>query len=222
MSGDNGPFTRECVEAARGGWRPAKGSRRAHRIRLFDAFVPEVLIFRGHPALPFVVVAPLLGWCLSEYRAAPVHGLAASLGLFALGALAWTLLEYLMHRFLFHFPAKGDPGKVTTFIVHGHHHVHPDEPSRLAATPVQFLSLLALMWGLWRLTLGDAWTIALAGTMTGYLAYEAVHHVVHHGSGGGPILRALRRHHLAHHHGGERSRWGISSPLWDWVFRTQR
>lgn len=221
MSG-TGPFTQECVHAAREPWVPAKGPERARQMRLFGPFVPEHLIFRGHPALPFVLVSPLIGWCLMRYGEAPVHGALASLGLFVAGALSWTLLEYLMHRFLFHFPASGDPGKVTTFIVHGHHHRHPDEPSRLAATPVQFGSLGLLMWGVWQLALGDAWTIAMAGTMAGYLAYEAVHHLVHHEPRGPAWLEALRRHHMAHHHEDAESRWGISSPLWDWVFRTHR
>ncbi len=219
MSG-TGPFTEACVEAARAPWDPARGAERARQMRLFRAFVPEVLIFRGHPALPFVVVTPLVAWCLEraapEARDAP----ALTIALFAAGVLAWTLLEYLMHRFLFHFPARGDAGKVTTFIVHGHHHRHPDEPSRLAATPVQFVSLGLLMLGLYRLVAGVAWPTLMAGTMSGYLAYEAIHHLVHHGPRGGRVLEALRRHHMAHHHRDPRSRWGISSPLWDWVFGT--
>jgi sterol desaturase/sphingolipid hydroxylase (fatty acid hydroxylase superfamily) len=57
--------------------------------------------------------------------------------------------------------------------------------------------------------------LALAGAVLAYVAYEAVHYVVHFGQPRSSLLRALRRHHLAHHHVDARSRWGIGSPLWD-------
>ena len=180
--------------------------------------MPEHLIFAGHPALPFLLVTPAIGWLL---EAAPRNAWAPAL--VALGALTWTLVEYAMHRWLFHFPSRRDPGKVTTFIVHGHHHVSPREPSRLAATPVQIGSLALLMLGVFQLTLGAGWSMAMVGFLAAYLAYEAVHHIAHHGRPRSRLLRAIRRHHLSHHYEHEgRAAWGISSPLWDWVFGTVR
>lgn len=217
MSG-TGPFTEECVEAARRPWTPRRGPRASSRVRLFRSFVPEHLIFAGHPALPFLLVTPAVGWLL---EAAPRNAWAPAL--VALGALSWTLVEYAMHRWLFHFPSRRDPGKVTTFIVHGHHHVSPREPSRLAATPVQIGSLALLMLGVFQLTLGAGWRMAMVGFLAAYLAYEAVHHIAHHGRPRSRLLRAIRRHHLSHHYEHEgRAAWGISSPLWDWVFGTVR
>lgn len=180
--------------------------------------MPEHLIFAGHPALPFLLVTPAIGWLL---EAAPRNAWAPAL--VALGALSWTLVEYAMHRWLFHFPSRRDTGKVTTFIVHGHHHVSPREPSRLAATPVQIGSLALLMLGVFQLTLGAGWRMAMVGFLAAYLAYEAVHHIAHHGRPRSRLLRAIRRHHLSHHYEHEgRAAWGISSPLWDWVFGTVR
>jgi sterol desaturase/sphingolipid hydroxylase (fatty acid hydroxylase superfamily) len=212
--------TDECREAARSPWRARPGPEAARAIRLFRAFVPERLIFRGHPALPYVLVVPVIGWWLDRYLARPAYGLFASLGLFALGVLAWTLVEYTMHRFLFHLPAKSERAKLFAFVLHGHHHVTPDEPDRLAATPVQFGSLALLMAGLWQLALGHGWMIAMAGTMSGYVAYEAVHYLAHHGPPPA-FLRAFVRHHMRHHYERPDRNWGISSPLWDFVFRTR-
>jgi sterol desaturase/sphingolipid hydroxylase (fatty acid hydroxylase superfamily) len=177
--------------------------------------VPEHLIFRGHPALPFVLAMPAIGFFLE--RAPPLDPLA-SVGIFALGALAWTLVEYAMHRFLFHLRRA----KTIAFIVHGHHHVSPRELSRLAATPVQLGSLALLLAGFWQLALPSAWTLAMAGTLSGYLAYEALHHVAHHETPKNALVRALARHHLKHHYEHPDACFGISSPLWDWIFRTSR
>lgn len=218
-----GPFTEECVDAARGAWKARPGPRAARTMRLFRDFVPERLIFRGHPALPFVAGTPAIAWLLERYAFAPAHGPAASAGIFALGVVGWTLLEYSMHRFLFHFPARGDAGKVTTFVVHGHHHVTPGERSRLAATPVQAGSLALLVGGIAWLAFGaPTWMLVLAGTLSGYLVYEAVHHVAHHGRPRSRVLHAIQRHHMRHHYEDDGACWGISSPLWDWVFRTHR
>jgi dihydroceramide fatty acyl 2-hydroxylase len=216
-------ITDECLEASRQAWAPRPGPAGERRIPLFTAFVPERLIFRGHPVLPHVVGLPFIGWCLWRHASAPAHGAWASAGLFALGVLLWTLVEYLMHRFLFHWPAEGPVGRVVTFVVHGHHHVTPRERSRLAATPVQFGSLGLLLAGFWQLVFDSpTWALAMAGTATGYLLYEAIHYLAHHGRPKSRLLKALVRHHLAHHYRTPDRRWGISSPLWDWVFRTAR
>ena len=54
----------------------------------------------------------------------------------------------------------------------------------------------------------------------GYVAYEWVHWATHYRVPQGRILKALRRHHMIHHHAQPRARFGVTSPLWDWVFRT--
>lgn len=45
-------------------------------------------------------------------------------GLLVLGALGWTLMEYLIHRFLFHMePPSGSYYLITLhFVLHGQHH----------------------------------------------------------------------------------------------------
>ncbi len=164
----------------------------------FTAFVPERVIFRGHPAMPYLTALPAAGVAL--YAGEPWPSPLVSAGLWALGVLAWTLFEYLLHRFVFHWPAKSEVGRVVCFVAHGHHHVAPRERSRLAATPVQMVSALVLLAGLFRLALGAAWTLAFAGAATGYAAYEAIHYLAHHGRVRNPLLKTVVRHHLLHHH----------------------
>jgi dihydroceramide fatty acyl 2-hydroxylase len=125
-----------------------------------------------------------------------------------------------MHRFLFHARVTSETGKIVTFLAHGHHHVYPQDPRRIAATPLQLGSLALLFWGAFELALGTRAPIAMAGMLAGYLAYERVHWSAHHGQPRTTLGRALRRYHLAHHHRDPRHHWGIGSPLWDLVFRT--
>ena len=186
---------------------------RIFRSRALEAFT------RTPPWAPYVVVSPIIAALL--LAGATRVAVLEITGLVLAGVLAWTLVEYLMHRFLFHFRARTPRGRVVSFLVHGHHHLYPDDPSRIAATPLQFGSLALLAGGVSHLALGPrSWAPALAGFLIGYLAYEAIHFFAHYGSPRTSLGRALRRHHLRHHHESARARWGISSPLWDWVFRT--
>ena len=56
-------------------------------------------------------------------------GIIQTLILIALGIWGWTLIEYILHRFLFHgedyWLPSNKPAYVTHFILHGIHHAFP-------------------------------------------------------------------------------------------------
>lgn len=212
-------LTDEANRAAALAWRVEPIAAQREEVALFRARWLDVFT-RVHPATPYVVGAPLIAWSLWVARELD----AILLGALVLGGwLLWTLVEYAMHRFLFHLSAEGEHARIALLLAHGHHHVWPSDRRRIAATPVQLGSLLLLFSGLAQLSLGGARGAALfAGVVLGYVVYEAVHFMAHHGRPRSRLLRALKEHHLRHHHAAPRSRWGISSPLWDWVFRTHR
>ena len=58
------------------------------------------------------------------------------------------------------------------------------------------------------------------GFAMGYLAYDGTHYAIHHLRMSSSWGKWIKRHHMVHHHTGEQARWGVSSPLWDWVFGT--
>jgi len=71
---------------------------------------------------------------------------------------------------------------------------------------------------------GSAFT---AGVMLGYLFYCTIHVSMHHlgARGFGRYGAMMMRLHAGHHRGGQKSKvvnFGVSSPLWDIVFRTFR
>ena len=58
-----------------------------------------------------------------------------------------------------------------------------------------------------------------AGLMTGYVAYEFIH-LAAHARWRGPGLAFLNRYHQIHHHVDWYTAYGVTTPLWDWVFGT--
>lgn len=214
-------LTDDANAAASLPWREPGLAPRTDRVALFRS--PALDLFtRSHPLAPYLVVLPIAIACAARslWLGASSVELAACA---ALGWLAWSLVEYAMHRFLFHADVKSETARIALLLAHGHHHVWPDDRRRIAATPIQIGSIALLFHGLFRLALGPTlgWG-ALAGALAGYVAYEAVHWMAHHGRPTSRLALAIKDHHMKHHHLAPGSRWGIGSPLWDWVFRTHR
>ena len=181
---------------------------------------------RSPPWLPYLLYGPCIVVVLAGVS--PGHSAARCALELSLGALGWTFLEYWMHRLAFHLPPTTPVRRVVSFVLHRHHHVDPEDPERLAATPAQSLGVMALVFGLMRawLPASDAW-MTLAGFAAAYLAYEWSHYVSHFGSRGGgsrqtAFCRRVRAHHLRHHFKDDDANFGISSPLWDRIFGTYR
>ena len=56
--------------------------------------------------------------------------------------------------------------------------------------------------------------------VAGYLVYDYTHYHVHHHRPKTNFGRRLREHHMRHHFQDHRFGYGVSSPLWDAIFRT--
>lgn len=135
------------------------------------------------------------------------------------GALTWSFLEYVIHRWLGHDRRfRGNPfGKE-----HVRHHVEGDyfapTAKKLVAAAVAALVLGGPAYLLGGGT-GAAW---IAGLIVFYGAYEVLHRREHTHAGIGPYGRWARRHHFHHHFVDGRTNHGVTSPLWDLVFGTYR
>src|ERR1041385_4722802 len=122
-------------------------------VRGFDTDFME-FFFRVHPATPLVLYLPVVGFML--YVALWRQGFPAFVvvGFFVLGVLLWTLFEYLIHRYIFHYEPKTRVGKRLHFIVHGVHHDYPNDARRLVMPPSISVPLAFLFYGLFLLILG--------------------------------------------------------------------
>jgi sterol desaturase/sphingolipid hydroxylase (fatty acid hydroxylase superfamily) len=173
-----------------------------------------------HPATPAVVFLPIVGWFL--WQALRQVPLLIVIGLAPAGLLLWTLAEYTLHRWVFHYQPTSTRGKHIHFLIHGIHHDYPRDSTRLVMPPAVSLPLAALFGLAFRSFFGASYHGVFAGFLLGYVMYDAIHYATHHWKMEGRIARFLTEYHLRHHFRDDDLGYGVSSPLWDYVFGTVR
>lgn len=189
--------------------------------RMFDSDFFEKFS-HVHPATPFVFYIPLLAWVL--VRCARRGDLDAPVlaGLVAAGFVVWTLTEYLLHRFVFHWGENGTRfARRMHFFLHGVHHAYPSDKTRLVMPLGASIPIAIIFYALARGGLGATWGEPIyVGLGVGYLLYDFTHYSVHHFKPRTRWGKALRKHHMVHHFADHDGGFGVSSTLWDHVFRT--
>ena len=143
-------------------------------------------------------------------------------GLRARAASAWSLAEYLLHRFVFHFEPDTRWGRRLHFIIHGVHHDYPARPdaARDAAVGEHAARDRCSSSGSARCSGPRGRCPFFAGFLVGYLIYDMTHYHMHHHRSKNRLSLALRRYHYRHHFQQSDRGFGVTSPLWDRVFRT--
>ena len=109
---------------------------------------------RVHPATPLILYLPVIGFMLYVAHLAGRIPVVVVAGLFLLGMLLWTLLEYLIHRYIFHYEPKTRVGKRLHYIIHGVHHDYPNDARRLVMPPSVSVPLAFLFYGMFLLIFG--------------------------------------------------------------------
>jgi sterol desaturase/sphingolipid hydroxylase (fatty acid hydroxylase superfamily) len=194
-------------------------SNKDESARLFDSDFLEIFT-HVHFSVPLFVYLPVVTYMLWLGIEAALPGLTI-VGLFLFGLLIWTLTEYLLHRFVFHYEPTGKLGQRLHFLLHGVHHDYPNDSLRLVMPPVVSIPLAILFYGLFRLFLGEVFvTPFFAGFIVGYLFYDMLHYATHHAPMKTRFGLWLKHHHMRHHYQSNRLGYGVSSPLWDYVFGT--
>ena len=146
---------------------------------------------------------------------------------FIAGILFWSLAEYLLHRFVFHYKPRTAAQEKVFYLFHGIHHHQPQCKTRLVMPPVVSIPLAMVFYGLFTLLFGTIlaaayWTAPVfSGFIIGYLIYDITHYATHHWPMRSGIMKAIKRHHMRHHYKTPNQRFGVSSPLWDFVFGTR-
>jgi sterol desaturase/sphingolipid hydroxylase (fatty acid hydroxylase superfamily) len=174
---------------------------------------------RVHPSVPVILFVPAIAvmavWGLRN------SGLAEVVGLVVLGYALWTLLEYWLHRIVFHFEPDNRWGARLHWMIHGVHHEHPNDPLRLVMPPAVSVPLALVVFAIFYFALGHVVAPPLAaGFYAGYLAYDMTHYYVHHGHPHNRVTRLLRERHMRHLFQDDTRGFGVSAPYWDNVFRT--
>jgi dihydroceramide fatty acyl 2-hydroxylase len=175
---------------------------------------------RVHPAIPAIVFVPVIGvmeWLGADRGLGAVELLLLTLA----GVLIWTLTEYWLHRLVFHWEPDNAFGRRMHFIIHGIHHDHPNDKLRLVMPPAVAIPLAILFFLAFTAIFGTPHAYPIfGGFIAGYLYYDYTHYYVHHFVPRSDLGKRLREQHMRHHFQDHRYGYGVSSPLWDVVFRT--
>jgi len=139
---------------------------------------------------------------------------------FIAGLLIFSLAEYLVHKYVFHMITDTKIKEKIQYNFHGIHHEYPKDKDRLAMPPVVSLMLSILLFFSFRFLMGDYVYAFLPGVMFGYASYLFVHYAVHAYPPPKNFLRVLWINHGIHHYKNPEVAFGVSSPLWDYIFRT--
>ena len=175
---------------------------------------------RTHIAVPLVIftayAAALLYWSITHTS---LNAMTAS-GFFIIGLLVFTWVEYNVHRYVFHMAAYTIAREKLQYTLHGVHHEFPKDKTRLAMPPLLSITISTLLLLIFRVIMGDYVFAFLPGFLVGYAAYLGVHYMVHAYQPPKNFLKALWVNHGIHHYKNGESVFGVSSPLWDYLYGT--
>lgn len=140
--------------------------------------------------------------------------------LFFAGWVFFTFLEYIAHRFLFHLKADTPWKQKMQYHLHGVHHEYPKDKDRLAMPPPMSVLLAAIFFIIFYILLDTKVFGFLPGMLTGYAMYLFVHYIVHAYPPPQNSFKQLWINHSIHHYKDSDVVFGVSSPLWDYIFGT--
>lgn len=195
-------------------------SNKDETVRMFKNDFLESLS-RVHPSVPLIIFVPVILYMfylsIFDYKI----GAISIIGLVVFGLFIWTITEYLLHRFIFHLELRSKIGARIHFIFHGVHHDYPSDSRRLVMPPSVSIPLATLFYFLFSFLIGGVSVLPFfAGFLIGYLFYDISHYAIHHFNMHSKFWLAIKNHHIKHHYQNPDKGYGVSSPIWDYIFRT--
>jgi sterol desaturase/sphingolipid hydroxylase (fatty acid hydroxylase superfamily) len=176
-----------------------------------------------HWTVPLYIFVPVIGYCSYKYFDLMGPNILGYIGLFAFGLFIWTITEYVMHRFVFHYhpSEKLEWAQRLHFIMHGVHHDYPSDAKRLVLPPSLSIPLSTGFFFLfkWLLPVDYIWGF-FPGFILGYLIYDISHYAMHHFNFKSGLFKKIKQHHMLHHYQDPEKGYGVSSPFWDKIFRS--
>ncbi|KAL4423877.1 hypothetical protein ABPG75_001178 [Micractinium tetrahymenae] len=213
---DNRPLLKQLVHLGPSEYQAWLLRTSRGKARFFESDVLEAVTAVKWWVVPllWLPVAALLAARASATL--PLQSLAA---LAAAGVLLWQLIEYSLHRWLFHAVPSSPQLIVAHFLMHGNHHKYPSDIDRLVFPPLPACLPASIIYGALRACLPQAPAAAIfSGVLVGYVAYDCMHYLMHSGH----LRGRLRTRHMHHHYADDTVAYGISSPLFDILLGTQQ
>jgi len=139
------------------------------------------------------------------------------------GLFVWSLTEYILHRYIFHYMPKTEIGQRLHWLFHGVHHDYPQDKNRLVMPPGVSLPIATIFFLLFEIFLSKPFMYSFFSFfLLGYLYYDISHFAYHHFIFKNKYFEKLKKHHMKHHYKDDEQGFGVSSQFWDFVFKTKK
>ncbi|XP_012221948.1 uncharacterized protein Fa2h [Linepithema humile] len=197
-------------------------------IRFFQSDILEMLSMTPWYILPIVWIPIIIYFLHTGYVLNTSTNIVIALqrisSSFVLGILIWTVMEYFVHRKVFHLKPPHNSRLLITlhFLFHGNHHKAPLDQRRLVFPPTFSVFVATIVWQIYKaiFPLTIVYLVG-AGTITGYLCYDLIHYYLHNGAPkDGSYLYTMKRRHNYHHFVHHNQGFGVTSELWDRLLKT--
>ncbi len=180
---------------------------------------------KTHPLVIWGMYIPIISFMLYYSSAYVGLDLSYIITTFFSGMFFWTLFEYIMHRFVFHWVTESERARKIVYVLHGNHHEYPRDKERLFMPPVPSIILATLIFTLMfliaRMFGFKEYVFAFfPGFILGYLMYGTMHYAIHAWNPPYKWMKPLWRNHHLHHYKNEEQGFGVSTTIWDRVFGT--
>jgi sterol desaturase/sphingolipid hydroxylase (fatty acid hydroxylase superfamily) len=195
-------------------------SNSTESVRMFKNDFLE-LASKVHFSVPLYIYIPVIIFFVYKAFSAGAGPILFAM-YFLGGLLIWTITEYLLHRFVFHYVPKSKWGLRLHFIFHGVHHDYPRDARRLVMPPSASIPLAIGFYFLfsWFFSNKSHLYALFPGFILGYLIYDIMHYAMHHHQFKSKIMRKVKQHHMLHHYDDSTKGYGVSSALWDILFQS--
>jgi sterol desaturase/sphingolipid hydroxylase (fatty acid hydroxylase superfamily) len=195
-------------------------SNSTESVRMFKSNWMETLS-KVHFTVPLVIYVPVIvvmTWLAFDKNITMINYFLLA----AAGLVVWTITEYVLHRFVFHFEPSSTWGKRIHFIFHGVHHDYPKDTKRLVMPPSASIPLAIGFYFLFSLVFTNKIFLYpfYAGFVAGYLVYDMMHYALHHYNFKSRLMKRVKQHHMLHHYADPTKGYGVSSSLWDVIFQS--
>lgn len=189
-------------------------------VRMFKSNFLESMS-KVHFSVPLYVYVPLIGFLFYEGLFVAQLSAFTFFEFFIAGLFIWTFTEYILHRFVFHYLPKPQWALRLHFIFHGVHHDYPSDAKRLVMPLSASIPLATGFYFLFKqmLPVNTIYPF-FSGFILGYLMYDMSHYAIHHFNFKGNFWKNIKQHHMLHHYQDPTKGYGVSSPLWDKIFRS--
>jgi sterol desaturase/sphingolipid hydroxylase (fatty acid hydroxylase superfamily) len=194
-----------------------ENNQHQEQLRVFRNPILEALT-KTSPLTTLLVYVPVIFFLL-YLNFTSGAGIKTSVAIFISGIFFWTFLEYVLHRYLFHFVSESKTAQRIHYVLHGVHHHFPRNKEKLFMPPVPGLTLVGLLYLGFSYLMGDYVLAFLPGIVAGYLIYVFLHYAIHT-IRPPKAMEKLWSHHFMHHHRFPEKCFGVSSPFWDYIFGT--